>query len=396
MLAILAIMFEPVPARAVFFTMHNFFGAPADGSEPFGTTVADPTTGNLYGTTSTGGTHGLGVVYCINPNFGVTILHNFGGPDGAKPTCTLILIPSRDAAGAAELYGTTLLGGVPGKGVVFKIMVTGAGYTKIHQFVGGPKDGANPFAGVIQASDGRLYGTTLLGGVSGLGTTYRLTTAGAGFLVTHSFWGNIAGAAPDGANPYARLFESNKMLYGTTCNGGKLDEGTVFSEGFAGAPYAVIHTFTNTPDGAHPCSEVIEQLAVSGAPMLWGTAKDGGALNDGMIYSVGPGGAPYSDEYDFTGGLDGANPFGALIADGAPAMVFGTTLNGGPTGNGVIYMANPNVPAPIPEAVVYGFLPGDGEHPYSALMLPVPGGNLVGTTRDGGFGFDGTLFEQTP
>jgi uncharacterized repeat protein (TIGR03803 family) len=399
--AIIAISFVTAagaPARAAFATVHSFFGSPADGAEPFGTVIEDPITGNFYGTTATGGTHGLGIVYCMNPGFGITILHNFAGPDGATPTCTLVLGAAPATGAPATIYGTTLRGGKFDEGVVFKISVTGAPYVKLHNFGSTAIDGTNPWAGVIIASNGRLYGTTFLGGKFGQGTTYEITTAGGGYATTHDFMGlSVAGVPPDGSHPIARLFEfAPGFLVGTTYDGGQADFGTVFTEKLGGGGYALAHQFLNVPDGAHPMSELISIISPSGGPVLWGTTSDGGALAMGTIYSLAPSGAPYADEYDFHGGPDGAYPYGAVNYVVATGNIYGTTQDGGPTGNGVVYVAFPIGPTPIPEGVVHPFGIGDGQHPLSALYLNLAGTQLFGSARDGGAGFDGTLFFQTP
>ena len=380
-------------ARAAFATIHDFLGSPTDGSEPYGTTVSDGK-GNLFGTTSDGGKFGLGVVYELTAGGTVAILHSFGGPDGSKPTCTLILEPSTVAGASPELFGTTLTGGKANLGVLFKLTVAGSGYTVLHDFLGGAGDGANPWAGVILASDNYLHGTTLFGGGFNFGTTYRILRSGSGFGLTHKFTGNTPGVPPDGAYPYARLFEWEKgKLVGTTADGGgQADDGTVFSQSLTGSTYGLLHSFVGTPDGAHPTAELITVVNPAGGPILWGTARDGGAAGVGIVYSLTPGGGAYTVEYSFLGVPDGANPFGALIAMGSPTVLLGTTVNGGPSGNGVAYMVNPFAAAPIPEGIVHGFIPGEGEHPYAALMMPA-GGGLVSTTRDGGQLFDGTVFQ---
>lgn len=396
-IAILALAaFSSRPAEAGFTSVYDFAGAPADGSQPFSSLVQDPSTGNYYGTTSTGGKFGLGTVYCLSGG-AITIIHNFSGIAGSTPTCTLVLVPGSPANGLPTmLYGTTLTGGRANKGLVFKLSVTGTPYTIIHQFTGTP-DGANPYAGVIIASDGRLYGTTLNGGSVGMGTTYRVRPNGTGYSVTHNFLGAIPGVPPDGAHPYARLLEYyTGQLVGTTAfAGGQSNAGTVFTENLAGTTYANIHVFFNSPDGAHPTAELIEGFAVTGAPILWGTTHDGGATGFGTAYSLGPSGAGYTVEYSFMGGPDGANPFGGLVHSGVTGYLYGTTVNGGPGGLGTVYELMPGGPPPIPEAVVHPLAFGEGEHPY-ATLLEDSSGLLWSTTRDGGTSFDGTIFSQTP
>src|SRR5258708_4929731 len=139
-----------------------------------------------------------------------TTLHSFDGTDGAGPYAGLI------QATDGNLYGTTYQGGVSGAGTVFQI--TTGGTLAIPSSFSGP-DGHYPYARLTHATDGSLYGTTYLGGVAavgGSGTVFRITTSGA-FTTLHSFNGT------DGAGPYAGLMQaSDGILYGATTSGGAI------------------------------------------------------------------------------------------------------------------------------------------------------------------------------
>jgi len=156
--------------------LYTFTGG-ADGSQPFGGLVGDGL-GNLYGTTSAGGTGnfgiGNGVVFQFNPASGrETVLHTFTGPDGSSPAAGL----ARDAQG--NLYGTTTLGGASGYGTVFKLDPSG-NLTTLHNFTGGA-DGAKPYAGVIVDAQGNIWGAASVGGSAaapaGYGTLFLITPA---------------------------------------------------------------------------------------------------------------------------------------------------------------------------------------------------------------------------
>jgi uncharacterized repeat protein (TIGR03803 family) len=107
-----------------------------------------------------------------------TVLHNFGGTDGVQPYAGLIF----DASG--NLYGTTLNGGVHGLGTVFELTLTaGGGWTEtvLHNFNHNGRDGYNPhYAGLIFDASGNLYGTTYYGGVLNYGTVFELTPTAGG------------------------------------------------------------------------------------------------------------------------------------------------------------------------------------------------------------------------
>lgn len=143
------------------------FAAGGDGNFPSSTLVMD-SAGNLYGTTDSGGTHGSGTVFKIDASGNETVLHSFGASgDGATPIAGLI----KDKAG--NFYGTTDAGGAFGSGTVYKIDGSG-NESVLYSFTGGA-DGSRPDAPLRMDSTGNLYGTTLTGGASGLGTVFELT-----------------------------------------------------------------------------------------------------------------------------------------------------------------------------------------------------------------------------
>jgi len=90
-----------------------------------------------------------------------------GAPDGGTPFAGVI----RDSAG--NLYGTTSSGGTANAGVVYKVDATGQ-ETVLHSFTGGA-DGASPIGGVIRSPAGNLYGTTYSGGKENTGAVFEIT-----------------------------------------------------------------------------------------------------------------------------------------------------------------------------------------------------------------------------
>src|SRR6516164_9702910 len=131
--------------------------------EPEGALII-ATDGALYGTTRNGGTNALGSVFRMNKDgSGYTILHSFSSLEGAQPAAGLL------EASDGVLNGTST-GGDQNTGAVFKLNKDGSGFTVQHHFGGGIGDGANPTCQLIEGSDGVLYGTTTGGGVNGGGT----------------------------------------------------------------------------------------------------------------------------------------------------------------------------------------------------------------------------------
>ena len=206
-------------------------------------------------------------MFKLDPKGKLTLLHSFAGtPDGEDPYAGLL----RDKAG--NLYGTTLYGGTSGGfGTVFKLGEKGK-LTLLHSFAGTP-DGEDPQSGLLRDAAGNLYGTTQYGGTNGgFGTVFKVSAKGK-LTLLHSFAG-----MPDGQNPYSRLIRDRAgNFYGTTFYGGTSGYGTVFKLDPAGK-LTILHSFTYSPDGAHP----IAGLILDQAGNLYGTTSDGGDLNCGL------------------------------------------------------------------------------------------------------------------
>lgn len=209
-----------------FSTIYRFCSLTncADGAGPAAGLIQG-TDGNLYGTTSSGGSaakNGYGTIFKLTPSGILTTLYTFlcsqsGCPNGASPQAPLF------QASNGNLYGTTLGGGASaqcaavGCGVAFEVTTDGA-FTKLHDFCSEANctDGAQPYAGMIQATNGNLYGTTHSSRRSSV--IYQITPSGT-FTTVHTFCGTST--CPYGNAPYAGLFQgTNGVLYGTTVAGG--------------------------------------------------------------------------------------------------------------------------------------------------------------------------------
>lgn len=223
-----------------FSVIHTFTGNP-DGKYPWSSMVMDPA-GNLYGTTYEGGTFGCGTVYRLATSGTEKVLHSFVcGGGGYLPRGGLV----RDSNG--NLYGTTTGGGSYKDGIIFRLSSTGK-FTVLHNFNG--IGGSSPYAGLIGDSAGNGYGTTYNGGVYGFGTVFKLDSK-ANFTVLYSFKGTPDGASPQDE----LVLDAKSNLYGTTSYGGNgtcgAGCGVVFELDPSGSE-AILHNFTGEPDGAFP------------------------------------------------------------------------------------------------------------------------------------------------
>jgi uncharacterized repeat protein (TIGR03803 family) len=226
----------------------------------------------------------------------LTTIHNFAGADGAVPYAGLV------EGTDGSFYGTTDFGGTStacsgGCGTVFKI-ASGGTVTTLHSFVGGPADGARPYAGLVQGTDGSFYGTTFEGGAGtactyGCGIVFKITSSG---MLTTLLSFDYA----DGAYPSAPLIQATDgNLYGTTAAGGANDFGTAFKI-TSGGSLTTLHSFcaqTNCGDGFQPYGGLVQ--ATSGT--FYGTTYYGGVNNDGIVFSLAVGLGPFVETLPTSG-----------------------------------------------------------------------------------------------
>lgn len=255
------------------------FGRGADGSQPIGGVILD-SAGNLYGTTSLGGLYGNGTVYeqIRNGNkWAEYTIYNFtGGDDGTNPPATVTRSPD------GNLYGTTSMGGANGVGVVYELSHSTSAWkqTVLYTFQG-KSDGQNPVGGVILGPAGNLYGTTFDGGDNGGGTIYELSPSSTGwrFTTIYSFIGGYGG-------PYNKLTLVNGTLYGSTEAEGKYGFGSVFKLARENGKWVFtdLHDFTGGNGGAASYGSV----AVDSQGNVFGTTNEGGSLNQGIVFEITP------------------------------------------------------------------------------------------------------------
>jgi uncharacterized repeat protein (TIGR03803 family) len=371
-----------------FAVLHNFTALKdatnSDGAFPIGELILSGNT--LYGTASGGGTNGDGTVFGVN-NDGSNFknLHSFlGHPnDGAYPGAGLILSGN-------TLYGTANQGGGGNYGTVFAVNTNASGFTNLYGFTDG-NDGSSPADGLI-LSGSTLYGTASGGGTNGDGTVFAVNTNGTSFTNLYGFTGGN-----DGADPNAGLVLSGNILYGTAPAGGTNGEGTVFAITTNGAFLAALHDFTSLTnstnnDGAYPVAGLI--LSVN---ILYGTAAHGGINGQGTVFAVNTNGTGFTNLYNFTGGSDGAVPYGRLVLSGS--TLYGTASGGGSSGNGTVFSVNTDgsgftilhsFSAGAYSLTPFAYTNSDGAYPQAGLLLS--SNILYGTTEWGGTNGDGTVF----
>jgi uncharacterized repeat protein (TIGR03803 family) len=265
--------------------LYSFGSVANDGQYPDrGSTLIQASDGNFYGVTSYGGANlNAGAIVRVTPSGDEVVLYSFtGGADGAVPYGPLI------QASDGNLYGMTSSGGAQGRGVVFKITLSGT-ETVLHSFAAGGTDGENPVGGLIQATDGNFYGMTPLGGTENSGVIFRIDSSGNETIL----WD--FGGSPDGETPYGSLLQaSDGNLYGVTSFGGTLGVGCIFRITTAGVEQ-VLYSFQDSADGAHPQGSLMQ--ASDGK--LYGTTASDGGNGYGVVFRIDPASAQESLVYTF-------------------------------------------------------------------------------------------------
>ena len=373
--------FQPA-ASQTYTVIYNFTGQGSDGATPYGGPILDKS-GNLYGTTYLGGRYGAGSIYRLSPNgsswtyrslysfkagadgsgpafgslamgpdhtlFGTTegggnfgtafvvcacppreaVVHNFGsGTDGAQPIGGVVL----DSAG--NLFGTTSLGGDFGNGTLFEAKRSGHTWTErvIYSFTGG-SDAVNPVAGVTLDTQGNLYGTSSFGGANGVGAVYKLTRSNSGWTETILY--NFQGSS-DGQNPVGGVvLDTAGNLYGTTFVGGDNGGGTVY-ELSASGKFTTLWSFSGGYGGPY------NKLTLDKNGSIYGFTNGDGVNGLGSVFKLtqSNGTFTFSNLHDFSGGSDGASPYGSVAVDGN-GTVFGTAAVGGSQNQGIVFEITP-------------------------------------------------------
>ena len=351
-------VFELTPAgdgtwNESFFAMDVF----ANGEFPNGV-ILDSKTGNLYGTTSSGGTGKCGVVFEVTPpsagsgSWSENVLYNFTcETDGDEPDSPLI----EDSQG--RLYGTTFFGG-KGVGVVFMLTppsAAGGSWAEqvLYSFLGGG-NGGYPGAGLVMDGSGAIYGTTDVEGIPQDldGTAFKLTPRKSGpwaMTILHAFHGS-RGNYSDGGRPVGSLvLDGSGAVYGATSAGGD------------GCPVQV-----------HLGCGTIYQLVPP--------TSQGGTWTENILYNFGS-----------AGKADGLGPSG-VVFDSTGAL-WGTTYGGGTNSNGTVFKLTP------PSGGVGSWTPSAISLPrgsYGSAGILLMGSDIYGTTPFGGTNGGGTVFELVP
>jgi len=397
--ALLLLASAPLTQAQTFKVIHDFTGG-VDGSLPYAGLTMDRA-GNLYGTTSSGGTADHGSVFRLKPSNGTWVLNTLYSfdplhkEDGASPESRVVFGPD------GSLYGTTTYGGVSnctnGCGTVYSLRPpqkvcksAQCSWTEtiLYEFTGG-NDGGYPALGdLIFDSLRNIYGTTGRYGASDVGVVYELSPSGSGWTQSVLLTFDRA----NGSYPQSGLlFDQAGNLYGTASYGGQYTYGMALrlTPSALGWQQNVLHAFQGNGDGIDPQGALISDSAGS----LYGTTAVGGAQDLGTVFELSPSGSgwSYAILYNFT---DQGAPQDTLAMDAAGSL-YGTTYGNASGEYGSVFRLS-HSSGGWTYTNLYTFKGGhDGAHPWGSVALDAAG-NLYGTTPQGGAYGAGAVWEITP
>jgi len=376
-----------------FQTVVNFDNT--NGSKPYAPLVQG-TNGGLYGTTLSSA-DGYGTAFELGPggfqSFGICPGQGCVGAHG--PEGGLV------QASNGNFYGTSVSGGTYGAGTVYA-MTPGGTFKVLHSFDG--TDGEAPESTLVEAADGSFYGTTTGGGAYGHGGTIFRITAGGELSTLYSFCAQST--CPEGYFSPGVVQASDGNFYGTAylgggeCSIGSSDCGTVFRMTPSGELTVIYHfcALPGCPDGAYPGSTLVQ--ASDGN--LYGTTQGGGAENCtyefgcGTLFRISLTGE-LTTLYTFclqSGCEDGSSPEGLI--QGTDGNLYGVTdvggLKGGTAyGGGTIFRITLGGQLTTLHQFCQQTNCADGASPLGALVQDTDG-TFYGTTSGGGDSKDGTVF----
>jgi uncharacterized repeat protein (TIGR03803 family) len=330
-----------------------------------GTNTGGGPTGNLlfasdhkfYGMTAEGGNMGYGSLFEYNPVTGFFSKNvDFSSSNGIMPFGNLI------EADNGKLYGMTFTGGQYGHGVLFEYEKINNIYAVKLNFSVTVNGMSTPCGSLLQASDGKLYGTTFSGNYYGTLFDYNISIDTCNVLI--DFYGPGNGGYPQGSLIQA----SNGKLYGLTSGGGVNDHGTLFEYDPASGILTKKADFTDSITGSYPVGALMQALDRK----LYGMASSGGTYNFGVLFEYDILADTLINRYNFDG-TNGRRSYGTL-SEASNGKFYGMTMCGGLHDLGVIFEYDP---ATNIYTKKFDFDSIQGSHPFSTSLVEVPDSSLT-------------------
>lgn len=334
--------------------------------------LVEASNGKIYGMTRNGGLKNDGVLFSLDPTSGISKVElDLGRSDGNKPEGNLI------KASNGKLYGTALQGGEEAEGTLFEYDITNEEYRVLHEF-GAGSDGKFPSGNITQGSDGLLYGTTQENFSTGQGTIYSYNLETDEYLVRAQM-GQFT-ANTDLVNPHSGLIEYTPgEFYGITFTGT-----AIFSYNSTTDVLTTEKTLSPLTEGEKPTGD----LLLASNNKFYGLTREGGANNDGTLFSFDPATDIFTVLHTFDKTVDGGGPEATLIqaSDGKLYGTADTTTTDG----GIIFSYDITNDL---FAVEHSHSDDDLGSDFNGTLTQLSDGTLVGMTEQGGVNGNGTIFE---
>lgn len=308
---------------ASYSKIYDFEGGSTGGATPRGTLI-QASNGRIYGMTNYGGELGVGTLFEYSIPTNTYTHYDFAYTGGEYPQHNGLVEASN-----GKLYGLTKLGSINDAGILFEFDLITKKITLKVSLGGIPALGGYVEGGLIEASNGKLYGMSRLGGANGHGSIFEYDINTNTINVIHSF------SELNGRGPVGSLIEgSNGKLYGLTDIGGVNSDGTIFEYDLGTSAFTKLHDFDDT-DGANPEHDLME--ASNGK--LYGVTIAGGANGTGVLFEFDISTSSYVKKVDFSS-TNGNHPKCALI-EADNGKLYGKTTSGGTSNFGVVFEFNP-------------------------------------------------------
>ncbi|OLY93312.1 Por secretion system C-terminal sorting domain-containing protein [Cnuella takakiae] len=420
------VLFSFDPKSLVYKVLYQFNGT--DGANPTGGLTAG-SNGKLYGLTQLGGVNEDGVLFSFNtltglykkqadfdeasgayPEGSLTkgpdgLLYGataFGGADWWQAGSIFRYNPAKDTLGHlyyfnasdvsgygavgsftfmpdGKLFGATSDGGTNGGGVIFRFDPVRSRYKVLYNLA--EQGGVEPAGGLVASGDGKLVGITRRANTNDHGGIFTFDPATLSFTNLYAF------AATDGYDHAGALcLGTDGRMYGVAPFGGSTEYGTLFTFNKATKVFSKLKEFDEAPDGMYP----VAAPAPHTDGLLYGSTVNGGHYGKGVIYAFNPASQTYQTVFRFS--QEHGQYMGAAFTRGTGGKLYGMLSSGGANGSGQIFSFDP---AGKVVQVLYNFDYANGAYPEGAL-LPADGGGMFGVTTAGGTANAGTVFQFDP
>jgi len=351
MFSVFVLPFTTLLQAQTYTDLHDF--TETDGCcANYPSMLAEGRDGNIYGATTSGGTHLYGNIFKMTPSGTLTSIYSFDLTHGGYPQGGISMGTD------GNFYGTTYQGGSGHYGTIFKVTPSGA-FTELYDFTN-TTDGAYPRVPPVQAQDGNFYGVTANGSATVL---YQLTNTGV-FTALETL----------PAQSYSPLLLGlDGYLYGTTVYGGTYNGGIVFQFAPSTKTLKTIFNFHTEYSPYGPLMQGPDGV-------LYGTTSTGGTSSGGVVYKMTTGGS-YKVLYNFnsSSSANGANPYAGVVL-GSDGYLYGVTSSGGASKLGALFKLKTTGSG---FTLIHSFETATGDSPLSTPLLHT-NGTIYGLTSHGG------------